>query len=332
MTQAFNLSQLANNLNTAGQLDATDGLVNAVPIANGGTGASTNSDARANLNVPSRTGGDASGTWGINISGNAATATSAANGGVTSVNGLTGAVVIPVGTSQQLFVASGTFTVPAGVTSVMATVIAGGGGGKGGVNGPGGAVVNGGSNAAQCLVTGLTPGQNIAVTVGAGGAGSAGSNSSTSSNGTTGGASSFGSFVVVSGGPGGGTGTTPTITTSSPFLKEFVNVIGFSGGQGPSTIDSAEGIYYWGGGSGGAGWSSGGGGGAAIFANPGGGGGSAFNGTAGSAGGNSSSTVSGAGGAGGSNSGGAAGGSGGANSNAGGGGGGGGAGAVLLRW
>ena len=38
MTQAYNLSQLANNLNTAGQLDATDGLVNAVPPANGGTG------------------------------------------------------------------------------------------------------------------------------------------------------------------------------------------------------------------------------------------------------------------------------------------------------
>jgi hypothetical protein len=77
MTQAFNLSQLANNLNTAGQLDATDGLVNAVPIANGGTGASSAASARTNLVVPTRTGGDASGTWGINITGNAATATSA---------------------------------------------------------------------------------------------------------------------------------------------------------------------------------------------------------------------------------------------------------------
>lgn len=38
MTQAYNLSQLANNLNTAGQLDATDGLIGAVPVTNGGTG------------------------------------------------------------------------------------------------------------------------------------------------------------------------------------------------------------------------------------------------------------------------------------------------------
>lgn len=76
MTQAYNLSQLANNLNSSGQLDATDGLVNAVPVANGGTGASTASAARTSLDVPSRSGGNASGTWDIGISGNAATSTS----------------------------------------------------------------------------------------------------------------------------------------------------------------------------------------------------------------------------------------------------------------
>lgn len=51
MTQAFNLSQLANNLDSSGRLDATDGLVNAVPIANGGTGASSVAAAVANLSL-----------------------------------------------------------------------------------------------------------------------------------------------------------------------------------------------------------------------------------------------------------------------------------------
>lgn len=132
MTQAYNLSQLANNLNSSGQLDATDGLVNAVPVANGGTGASTTSaartnlglgsiatqsssnvsitggsitgitdlaiadggtgastaaGARTNLDVPSTSGSGATGTWAINISG------TSANGGVSSVNAQTGAVV-----------------------------------------------------------------------------------------------------------------------------------------------------------------------------------------------------------------------------------------------
>jgi hypothetical protein len=77
MTQAFNLSQLANNLNSSGQLDATDGLVNAVPVANGGTGASTSSAARANLGVPANNGTGATGTWPIDISGNASTASDA---------------------------------------------------------------------------------------------------------------------------------------------------------------------------------------------------------------------------------------------------------------
>jgi len=77
MTQAFNLSQLANNLDSNGKLDAADGLVNAVPVANGGSGASSAAAAQTNLNVPSRTGTGASGTWAINITGNAANATQA---------------------------------------------------------------------------------------------------------------------------------------------------------------------------------------------------------------------------------------------------------------
>jgi hypothetical protein len=51
MTQAFNLAQLANNLDSSGRLDATDGLVNAVPLVNGGTGASTVAAAVSNLSA-----------------------------------------------------------------------------------------------------------------------------------------------------------------------------------------------------------------------------------------------------------------------------------------
>ena len=38
MSNAFNLSQLANNVNSSGLLDASAGLTNATQIANGGTG------------------------------------------------------------------------------------------------------------------------------------------------------------------------------------------------------------------------------------------------------------------------------------------------------
>lgn len=46
-----------------------------LPVADGGTGASTAAAARTNLDVPTRTGTDASGTWGISVTGNSATAT-----------------------------------------------------------------------------------------------------------------------------------------------------------------------------------------------------------------------------------------------------------------
>jgi hypothetical protein len=48
-------------------------------VANGGTGASDAATARTNLSVPSNTGSGASGTWGISITGNAATSTTATN-------------------------------------------------------------------------------------------------------------------------------------------------------------------------------------------------------------------------------------------------------------
>lgn len=52
-------------------------LIGTITIAGGGTGAATGADARTNLDVPSRSGVGASGTWGISISGNAASANTA---------------------------------------------------------------------------------------------------------------------------------------------------------------------------------------------------------------------------------------------------------------
>ena len=67
-------------------------------VANGGTGASDAATARSNLSVPSNTGTGASGTWGINISGNAATATSATTAAAATTLATTNFTVAQSGT------------------------------------------------------------------------------------------------------------------------------------------------------------------------------------------------------------------------------------------
>jgi hypothetical protein len=74
MTQASNLANFANNLNSSGQVDP-NALSAPTPIAKGGTGSSNATDARTALNVPSRTGNGASGTWDISVTGSASFAT-----------------------------------------------------------------------------------------------------------------------------------------------------------------------------------------------------------------------------------------------------------------
>lgn len=97
--------------------------------------------------------------------------------------------------NAQFFTASGTFTIPAGITKVKVTVVGGGGGGGG--NGPGSG--GGAGGVAIKYITGLTPGGTVSVTVGNGGAGGA----TAGQSGATGGTSSFGAYCSATGGSGG---------------------------------------------------------------------------------------------------------------------------------
>lgn len=107
MTQAFNLSQLANNLNTSGQLDATDGLTGAVPVANGGTGATSlsannvllgNGTGALQVVAPSTSGNVlvSNGTTWVSQAPSGGGVTSAVAGNGVAVSSSTGAVTFSV--------------------------------------------------------------------------------------------------------------------------------------------------------------------------------------------------------------------------------------------
>ncbi len=72
-----------SSITTLGTITSGIWTGTSIAVANGGTGATSASSARTNLglvigtDVPSPTGGGASGTWAINVTGNAATVTGA---------------------------------------------------------------------------------------------------------------------------------------------------------------------------------------------------------------------------------------------------------------
>jgi hypothetical protein len=109
------------------------------------------------------------------------------------------------GAQGQVFTSNGTFTIPSGISALKVTALGGGGGGGGassavcfGGSGGGG----GGGGTAVTYLTGLTPGNTLSVTVGAGGtAGGTGGTGGTSSV-----ASGTQSITTISGSGGGGGG------------------------------------------------------------------------------------------------------------------------------
>jgi len=191
MTQAFNLSQLANKVNTSGQLDATSGLSGATPIANGGTN-------NASLSVTAGGVLYTDGSKVVNVGAGTTNQVLTSQGSSppiwqTASSGFT---------NMQVFTSPTAFTTPSSTTKMKITVVGGGAGGA--TNG----TYGGGAGGTAIYVGAVTASTPYPITVGAGGA--------TGPTGNSGGTSSFGVLASATGGASapatstGGAGTTGT--------------------------------------------------------------------------------------------------------------------------
>jgi hypothetical protein len=195
------------------------------------------------------------GTNGLTFN-NATTQTTA---GITTAPSTSGNVLTSNGTSWvssassyvggrgQSFGANGTFTIPTGITAIKVTVVGGGGGGGSTSSDPIGGSSAGGA-AISCL-TGLTPGNTLAVTVGAGGAGGGSFNT-----GGTGGTSSVASgtqtisTISATGGVSArGSNQGAWIPATTAGVGSGGNIANITGGIGTSALGNFGQGFYWGG-------------------------------------------------------------------------------------
>lgn len=261
MTVPTFLSVTGTPITTSGTLAVTLSGT-ALPVANGGTG-QTSASAAFNALSPMTTGGD------LIYGGASGVGTRLANGSIGNVLTSGGGTAAPTWNTaptlqKQVFTGSGTFTIPTGTlsTTVFKFTVVGGGGGGGGANTtanrPG---ANGGGSGATAIrwLSGLTVGNTITITVGAGVSGG-----SSGTNGTAGNSSTLTSgtqtITTVTGGGGGAgatSGSNQAMAGGGTATNGDINV---SGGFGMLADTLGTGTQLTSGGCGGA--SSMGGGGA----------------------------------------------------------------------
>jgi hypothetical protein len=243
MTQAFNLGQLANKVNTSGQLDASTGLVNTAPVVNGGTGRATLTTGTVLVGNGTSQVTMLAGTTANDVlawSGTAWASTPAASAGGGGGYKLTS------------YTSPSTYTKPASLKAIKVTIIGsgaagangfpsgiGGGGGAGGaaiyyaqapsIPGPQPVTAGSGTNSFGAIASATAGSVGSSSVGGAGGVGSGGSININGQSGLNGGGSP---------GSSGGGGNT---------------ILGFGGkgGIAPNGAGQAGGNYGGGGGGGG---------------------------------------------------------------------------------
>lgn len=117
MTQAYNLSQLANKVNTSGQLNPSNGLSSQVPVVSGGTG-------QASLTANNVILGN--GTSAVQFVAPGSTGNALVSNGTTWVSAIPTSDGSFIG--YQIFTASGTYTKATNTPNFIIVEVVGGGG------------------------------------------------------------------------------------------------------------------------------------------------------------------------------------------------------------
>lgn len=212
-------------------------LTNALPVASGGTGATTNAGAAfalkgANSDITSLSGlttalsvgqggtGLTTATGALVGSGSAVSAIAAGTAGnVLTSNGTTWTSAAAAGAPAPvvtIYSSPATWTKPATLKAVKVTIVSGGGGGAGGRNNGSPTTNTGGGGGGGGAGIGFFPAPSIpgpvAVTVGTAGTGGVTPGSpgpAAGYPGSAGGTSSYGTLISATGGGGGGGGAQP---------------------------------------------------------------------------------------------------------------------------